>query len=446
MTKVIKHASTIGDGVEDLSFSAAPKVIDLFSGAGGLSLGLKMAGFEIVAAIEENKHAVGTYQKNIADHIFHADIRQIHPQRLDQRLKQSGLLSRKEEIALIAGGPPCQPFSIMGRSKISSLIKSGDWKGANSRHESVSDERANLFWEFVDFVEYFKPKYFLMENVQGMKSRRTEEGKEIVPLISDLFNQIGYNVNVELLRASDYGVPQNRDRIFFLGSRHDLTNCQFPVPTSNLDPPILIDAIGDLIEIEPTRTGEVFLPGGVHLTGHRKREVNKRDEVLFQFITSGAPSVFWKGVDYKSSQPKRNYGDVYPKMWESHLVPAFKKSGLNVAKTEDKRDCIITNDGRELIMYNPEKFRDKIRRMRWDEPSWTIMAHLKKDSYMFIHPFKNRGITPREAARIQSFPDDFEFEGGMGEQFSQIGNAVPPLLAKILGQEIYKAWKCEIAN
>ena len=153
-----------------------------------------------------------------------------------------------------------------------------------------------------------------MENVQGMISRRTEEGKEIVPLISDLFNQIGYNVNVELLRASDYGVPQNRDRIFFLGSRHDLTNCQFPVPTSNLDPPILIDAIGDLIEIEPTGTGEVFLPGGVRLTGHRKREVNKRDEVLFQFITSGAPSVTWKGVDYKSSQPKRNYGDVYPKM------------------------------------------------------------------------------------------------------------------------------------
>ena len=81
--------------------------------------------------------------------------------------------------------------------------------------------------------------------------------------------------------------------------------------------------------------------------------------------------------------------------------------------------------------------------MRWDEPSWTIMAHLEKDSYMFIHPFKNRGITPREAARIQSFPDDFEFEGGMGEQFSQIGNAVPPQLAKILGQEIYKAWKCD---
>ena len=137
------------------------------------------------------------------------------------------------------------------------------------------------------------------------------------------------------------------------------------------------------------------------------------------------------------STPRQIYGDIYPDMWDSHLVPAFKKAGLNAWKYG--RHHVKNDEGKQWLMYPSKIFKDKMRRIRWDNPAPTIVAHLAKDGYMFIHPFRDRTITVREAARFQSFPDSFEFLGSMTSQFRQVGNAVPPLLAEALGKVIIEA-------
>ena len=124
-------------------------------------------------------------------------------------------------------------------------------------------------------------------------------------------------------------------------------------------------------------------------------------------------------------------------MWNSRLVPAFKKAGLSAWKYG--RHHVKNKEGKRWLMYPAKSFKDKMRRIRWDNPAPTIVAHLAKDGYMFIHPFRDRTISVREAARFQSFPDSFEFSGSMTSQFRQVGNAVPPLLAEVLGKAILAA-------
>ena len=137
------------------------------------------------------------------------------------------------------------------------------------------------------------------------------------------------------------------------------------------------------------------------------------------------------------STPRQIYGDIYPDMWNSHLVPAFKKAGLSAWKYG--RHHVKNKEGKRWLMYTTKGFKDKMRRISWNYPASTIVAHLSKDGYMFIHPFHDRTITVREAARFQSFPDAFEFKGSMTSQFRQVGNAVPPLLALELGKEVIRA-------
>ena len=131
------------------------------------------------------------------------------------------------------------------------------------------------------------------------------------------------------------------------------------------------------------------------------------------------------------------YGDIFPSKWNSDLVPAFKKAGMKAWKRG--RCHVESRTGKRWLMYEQDGFKDKMRRIRWDRPAPTVVAHLARDGYMFIHPWKNRTITVREAARFQSFPDSFEFKGSMTSQFRQVGNAVPPLLAKALGMSIIDA-------
>lgn len=449
------------------------KAIDLFAGPGGLSLGLKEAGFDIIAAVERDADAGATYRHNIGNHTEIEDITKFSPKKLRKKLLEQGSLSEGESVSLIAGGPPCPGFSLIGRSKIMDLIKKGEYGDSkDARHAFIDDPRNKLFLEFVKYVKEFKPDYFVMENVSGMSSYQIE-GDPIVEVIKSKFK--GYVVEERILSAADFGVPQDRKRIIFIGSKKSAKRCEFPQATHQGKTLSTLDAIKDLWSITPTKDGKVTAKeveysskgakfrkrmrnwecqrqdgtnvksAGAKKTSHWTRSVNDRDKILFPFIKSGAPSLTKGKLRIEESIPRQIYGDIYPAMWTSHLVPAFREQGLSAWK-RDGRHHVKNEDGKRWLMYPTKGFKDKMRRVRWDKPSPTVVAHLAKDGYMFIHPVENRTITVREAARFQSFPDSFEFLGSMSSQFRQVGNAVPPILAQALGDAIMTALEYSSGN
>lgn len=385
-----------------------PIVLDLFSGAGGLSLGFEMAGFHVVGAIDFDKYCCNTYRYNFpTTAVIEDDITKIDPRNLP---------FEKERIDVVVGGPPCQGFSIIGRSKIRSLVEQEIWDlKITNEHRFIDDPRNVLYKNFVRFIDYYKPKFFLMENVPGLFS--FQKGNLKNQIIED-FRGLGYHVRVKKLNAAEFGVPQNRIRVFFLGSRNDgkIVFAHFPTPTHGMQKkeksqnekmrlkPLktLEDAISDLAFIEAGEGGdtlsykECFPPkseyqkwarsGSKFLFNHHARALSERDRPIFEFL-----------------KPGQIYRDL----------PA------------------------ELKRYGDGKsFSDKMKKLRLDEPCRTVCAHLYKDGYMYIHPINLRTITVREAARIQSFPDTFRFIGSRTQQFKQVGNSVPPLLARAIARVI----------
>ena len=414
-----------GSYLEPYTMTMRPKAIDLFAGPGGLSLGLQEAGFEVVGAIEWDHHAGETYRRNFDHPSLQNDITKFGPKELRVFLLDNNLLGEGEGIDLVAGGPPCPGFSLIGRSKISDLIKKGEYGDSKEyRHRFIDDPRNELFREFVKYVDEFQPRYFVMENVSGMTSYQIDDDP-VVDVIQASFK--GYRVKYEVLNSSKFGVPQNRKRIIFIGHRNGQTEPEWPTPndTQSISAG---EAIVDLSEVE------LSADGSGAFTSHWTRAVNERDRVLLRFIRSGAPSGRIGEVEVPESRPRQIYGDIFPSRWNSDLVPAFKEAGLKAWKRG--RCHVQSPSGKRWVMYEQEGFKDKMRRIRWDRPSPTIVAHLAKDGYMFIHPWLDRTLTVREAARIQSFPDSFEFSGPMTEQFRQVGNAVPPVLAEKIGATI----------
>lgn len=410
-----------------MATSKPPTAIDLFAGPGGLSLGLRDAGFEVIGAIELDKDAGDTYRRNFNHPSMQKDITEYSPSDFREFLIESGKLQPEERIDLVAGGPPCPGFSLIGRSKISDLIKKGEYGDSKEfRHRFIDDPRNELFRYFVDYVEEFQPKFFLMENVSGMLSYQIDEDP-IVEVITDSFK--GYEVRYKILNAADYGAPQDRKRIIFFGNKHGLRQPNWPIPSVE-NHKIAGDSIVDLSSVKLSEDGKG------KISSHWTRNTNERDMVLFKFIKSGAPRGTIGKIEIDSSEPRQVYGDIFPDMWNSHLIPAFKEAGMKAWK---RNRCFVQSEsGKRWVMYEQKGFQDKMRRIRWDRPAPTVVAHLAKDGYMFIHPWKDRTITVREAARFQSFPDSFEFEGSMSAQFKQVGNAVPPPLGEALGNSIIK--------
>ncbi len=405
-----------------------PKAIDLFAGPGGLSLGLEMAGFEVIGAIELDKAAGDTYRRNFDHPSKQRDITTYQPKEFRDYLGEVGQLQEDESIDLVAGGPPCPGFSLIGRSKIADLIKKGEYGDSKEfRHRFIDDPRNELFREFVKYVVEFKPSYFVMENVSGMTSYQIDDDP-IVEVIKGSFD--GYDVRYQILNSSNFGVPQDRKRIIFLGNKIGLPKAKWPkhyqgeIKTAG-------EVIADLSDTPLSKDGKG------KISSHWTRKTNDRDKVLFKFIKSGSPKGKIGDIRIESSQPRQIYGDIFPSKWNSDLRPAFEKVGMRAWK---RGRCFVESEsGKKWVMYEQEGFKDKMRRIRWDRPAPTVVAHLAKDGYMFIHPWKDRTITVREAARFQSFPDDFEFEGSMSDQFRQVGNAVPPLLAKAIGEVVLEA-------
>lgn len=371
--------------------------IDLFSGCGGLTKGFSMAGIRSVFASDIDENAAKTFQRNFPDTPFLCkSITDISKEEVD------GLLNGHIPD-IIVGGPPCQGFSL-----------------ANKRRNKVADDPRNqLFYGFVKFINWYSPKVFVMENVKGLLSMKNGE---VLETILDAFGNAGdfggYDVAYKVLLASDYGVPQNRERVIIIGTRKDLhLTPRHPEPL-NLEHKITVDeAIGDLPQIQACEGKEVMeYPMEPQNDYQRLMRQNMR------YVTNHIAMNHTKRLIARFEAIKA--GQSLIDVWETH-------GSVKRGAPGEKSDV---------------KFSQNNQRLFGNLPAPTIAASFQSN---FIHPHLNRNFTAREGARLQSFPDDFIFEGmrtkmswekGLS-QYQQIGNAVPVLMAKAIGECV-----CQILN
>ena len=385
-------------------------VVGLFAGCGGLDLGFINAGFEIIWANDFMKEAVETYKKNIGDHIILGDITKIPSSDIPN------------DFDILLGGFPCQGFSI-----------------ANIKR-SMKDERNFLYKEMLRVIKDKRPKYFVAENVKGILSM--QKGKVIEMIVED-FRKLGYDVAYKVLKASEYGVPQNRERVFIIGNRLGLKN-PFPAKTHGTEKGLMPfvstkSAVGFLAN-KRTRD-RAFKLNGKKIINHkartnvhdefwgRKHKVNQHE--ICDYLKYWRQKSGWstKRVDEHFGYAhtaghwfrKDNNSGSIPKpsdWWELKRIMNF----------DDKFDKQVTE-----LELKPITFEQSLRISNWEEPSDTITATGPE-----IHPNKERRMSVRECALIQTFPIDFEFIGSLGNMYKQIGNAVPVLLAEKIAVEIKK--------
>ncbi|MDX2111039.1 MAG: DNA cytosine methyltransferase [Verrucomicrobiota bacterium] len=372
----------------------SPTFIDLFCGCGGFSLGLLNAGFTGLAALDFNPQAIQVYKKNLhqVPHILERDLTQFPPLELEK------LIGHKT-VDVIVGGPPCQGFST-----------SRQVDGANHGERMVDDPRRHLYREFLKYVVHFQPKVFIIENVLGIRSAA---GGEYFTKVQKEARALGYRVSAKVEECVKLGIPQKRRRQLFFGTREDLPNYLY----GNIQPPrglpssvTLWEAIGDL---PPLKAGEGEEDTDYDLDRRWKHEIVHSSKYLRDVLEIDKS----KRLTAHRARPHsaRDLGD-FAKLEEG-------ESSANAIKRNVEFD----------FPYNRETFKDRYTRQHRDKPCSTIVAHLGKDGLMFIHPTQNRSLTPREAARIQSFPDWFEFPVARTHQFRVIGNAVPPLVSEAIG-------------
>lgn len=369
------------------------KFADLFAGCGGLSLGLENAGFEPVFVNEIDPTFAETHYFNntiSVKNYYVGDINKLV-------LEIENYKSKLAKLDLVCGGPPCQGFSMANRQKI------------------IDDPRNNLYKAYLKFLKYTKPKFFIIENVKGMS-------KKIDEILSDIVKYIGkeYDVHYTLLNASDFGIPQNRERFFIIGNRIGIksadivsniikkkTNKKITLESALYGLPVLLskpeknNSDYESIETGFTLQKKRLLQNEYlkeinkseqfdYLLNHKNRFNNKRDIEIFNRLPQGANSLH------------ESIADIMPYKSRNHM------------------------------------FKDKYYKLKMNEVCKTITSHMKLDCNMYIHPKQARGLSPREAARIQSFPDSFYFRGPQNKWYAQIGNAVPVKLAEIIGNEIRK--------
>lgn len=349
--------------------------VDLFSGAGGLSEGLKNAGFDVRLAVDSDYYSCLVYGENHRVPPICKDIQEI--KRFEYLLKAVDL--KKREVDLIAGGPPCQGFSI-----------------ANKITRSEDNEKNKLVMEFVRIVKEIHPPAFIMENVTGLMS--ISEGSFINEVISD-FEDAGYTLSKEALNAADYGVPQMRNRIFIVGMQHG--RYVFPMPShgpksKNKKPIVSVRnaILGDLPELNGS--------AGERMSAYSAPPQNK----FQKHLRLGCTRIYDHIVTKNNETVKRRISAIPPGASLCDLI----ESG------ELAEDLIITVDHKSVY-----------RRLSSDLPSVTIGNFRKA---MLIHPAENRLLSLREAARLQSFPDKYRFSRGISHMQQLIGNSVPPLLSK----------------
>ncbi|MEG1009494.1 MAG: DNA (cytosine-5-)-methyltransferase [Clostridia bacterium] len=328
------------------------KSIELFAGAGGLALGLEIAGFEEIGLVEFDKIACDTLRLNRPNwNVIEEDVIEVSKRDL---LKEFNL--KLGELDLLSGGYPCQSFSYAGKKM------------------GLEDIRGTMFYYYAEFLKQLMPKMFLAENVKGLT---THDGGKTIQTMVKVFEELGYSVQWKVLNAWDYGVAEKRQRVVIIGTRNDLVDkVKFKYPTPHEYKPVLRDALKDV----PDSIGAKY--------PESKRKI-------FDLVSSGG---YWKDLP-------------------DDVAKDYMKS------------CYYMGGGRTGIA----------RKISWDEPCLTLTCSPMMKQTDRCHPDESRPFTTREYARIQSFPDDWQFAGKMNNIYKQIGNAVPVELARCVGESIMDA-------
>lgn len=363
-----------------------PTAIDLFCGAGGLSLGLRDAGFTVMVGADIDPTSVQTHTANIGGLGYVGDL--ADPQDFLDHLSAWRIGS----VDLVAGGVPCQPFSRAGRSKIRSLVE--------TRQRSAEDPRAELWRSFVRIVAKLQPRAVLLENVPDLAV--WDEGAVLLGFCESL-RELGYRPEAGILDAYEHGVPQHRSRLFIVGLREG-QSFEWPLPQRSR--PTVRDAIGDLPPVPPAHREDRVRYGGARTALQRR---------LRHAVMCAERGWVYDHITR----------DVRPDDAEAFAL-------LAEGGTYDQLPS-------RLQRYRSDIFSDKYKRLEWDGLSRSITAHIAKDGYWYIHPSQHRTLSIREAARIQTFPDWFRFSGHPSLRLRQIGNAVPPLLGEAIGRGVAEA-------
>ena len=381
----------------DEAHGLARTAVDLFSGAGGITLGLLNAGFDVRLCSDLNDACEATHHRNFPSISFIR--RDVHTLSGSDICKETGL--RKGELDLLIGGPPCQGFSIIGQRQL--------W-----------DPRNGLFREFMRIADEMKPRAIVIENVTGLA---TLEGGAVLGELGAAFRRAGYAIDCAELLAAQYGVPQMRWRMFFIGWRWDTGHRGgFPLPTHGRA------GIGDLV---PNRTVPKELSEGF---------------VTIREAIGDLPPIEAGGYGTRyTCKPRGGFQEAMrldgPEELANHYAPRLAPQNLarirHLKPGEDWRalphHLLPSGMQRALRKDHTRRFR----RMEWDGIARAVITRFRDPkSGEYIHPEQHRTISIREAARIQSFPDWFVFEATNSEQYEQVGNAVPPLLAKAVGYEL----------
>ncbi|MCX2678850.1 DNA cytosine methyltransferase [Galbibacter sp. EGI 63066] len=355
------------------------KVIGLFSGCGGLDLGFKQAGYDLIWANDILKDACETYKLNIGDHIINEDITKVD-------------LNSIPKADIIIGGPPCQGFSGIGK-------------------RDPNDNRSALVYSYLDVVNKIEPKVFLFENVTGIKSSKAADGSKVIDNLKEAFEAIGYHINIHTLNAADYGVPQKRKRVFIIGNKFgvDITapsQTHYENESNKKKWISSYEAISDLES--PTDDGIVKYRNSP-MCDYQKLMRKNSDNTTLQITPYSSPTD--KEI-IKHVKPGGNYMDV-PDEVSTKRIMYFKSTGGRT-----------TTYGR----LDPKK------------PNYTLNTHFNRPNIgCNIHYEEDRMITIREGLRFQSFPDDFHLISKTKRNYYvQVGNAVPPLLSKAWAEHLFE--------
>jgi DNA (cytosine-5)-methyltransferase 1 len=458
--------------------SARLRGLDLFAGCGGLSLGFQAAGVNIVAAMEiddlaARSHAInfckGAPPEVVEHHARSRDITKIDPEQL---VEDFDLGAPAGAFDIIIGGPPCQAYARVGRAKLREI--------AEHPQAFKIDPRANLYLRYLHYIDRLKPLALLMENVPDILNHG---GHNIVQEMVEALDAMGYVARYSLINSAHHGVPQMRDRVFMIAFHKSLAaEIRFPRATKNCVLPSgyqgtrsvalkLIDLFG-ANAYAPPDVGNPGLPAAVsaveaigdlppimlHREGKLKRGARRFTELSpYRKIAASKLSLFAKEM---RSWPGFEAGDgvydhvlrflprdtnIFEAMQPGDEYPAAHRVANRLFEIEARRRRISRGSAewkhlhRAMVPpYDPGKFPNRWWKLHEKGPARTLMAHIGKDTYSHIHydSAQGRVISVREAARLQSFPDGFIFSGTMNPAFRQIGNAVPPVMAREIAKAI----------
>jgi DNA (cytosine-5)-methyltransferase 1 len=484
---VVNNERLARQKLDRLAAGASPKILELCSGCGGLSLGLKTAGFDLAAHVEIDEEANRTYVLNFSPDDPRllkkwSRSRDMVAQSISDLINDFGLPGKPQEaFDVLAAGLPCQAFARIGRSKLRSVTGDED--------AFKNDPRASLYRRFLEIVDETRPLAILVENVPDIMNFG---GHNVPEEIAEGLNVRGYVTRYTLLNAAFYGVPQLRERLFLIAVDSTLGVIpQFPSPTHFMELPRGYEGSRAVALKHVKDDGSHFYPIPVHkselplsisvddaladlpfISDHlrdmsilRERRVQDRLSYREGIVPSAYAQLMrnWKGFsalgDVSGNMIRLTARDfpIFGRMPRGADYPVALRIAQQILEDKLSQEAFLPRPGTArykalekatIPPYDVSKFPNKWWKLDPDFPSRTLTAHLGKDTYSHIHydGLQKRMISVREAARLQSFPDGFEFAGAMNASFRQIGNAVPPLLALAVGKALMGTLKRAISG